>query len=415
MDRNPSPPKEFQEVESFRQDMIGATTISKKWVFSTLMDMCKEVDKHNTENDEEVVDVSDELQDSVCRLWDLCIDGEVAKFLIDSKAIGIFCGILLKSKSPRLNEIVIGILGNMACTSESCQALSTENEMRALAISLLSCRDTPTLIQVVRLINTCLMYEDCRDMWLNTIESQLDNILQDIVFILNSSTNIAVLKNVLEIFDTCVDIRPSLLNDLSDAAFCNAVTEAVAQILKDENVSKTAYGLHLLYSLTESTNAVDIFSSNRRMLNILIMCCGKWRESDDFSAEMKSSVTAIASCLSVINFIVINSNSEQVNSLEAVSLQDRNTLCIFSSWVMEKCKELNIEKPGKIETPKTETKHVEESHENDVEIKKLGINGNFVKESQASESSFVKNEIVNQLIEISEDLSQNLVKIGWKI
>ena len=39
MDRNPSPPPEFENNYEFRSDKIGESAISKQWVLATLMEI----------------------------------------------------------------------------------------------------------------------------------------------------------------------------------------------------------------------------------------------------------------------------------------------------------------------------------------------------------------------------------------
>lgn len=38
-DRNPSPPPEFEGNDVYKQDLIGDTAVSQKWIYKILMDM----------------------------------------------------------------------------------------------------------------------------------------------------------------------------------------------------------------------------------------------------------------------------------------------------------------------------------------------------------------------------------------
>ena len=57
------------------------------------------------------IDISDELQNELCELWDMSMSAAVVGFLLDYKAIDLFTGVIAKSKAPRATEICVGILG----------------------------------------------------------------------------------------------------------------------------------------------------------------------------------------------------------------------------------------------------------------------------------------------------------------
>ncbi|CAG2210360.1 IMP4 [Mytilus edulis] len=71
--RNPSPPPHLQEqIESLEADRIGNTTYSKHWLFTTLMKLIEEVEKEDEA--EFGVDVDEELQNELCKLWDMSMN-----------------------------------------------------------------------------------------------------------------------------------------------------------------------------------------------------------------------------------------------------------------------------------------------------------------------------------------------------
>lgn len=62
--------------------------------------------KTSTDTAEEIaaghmIDISDELQDELCQLWDMSSDEDVAKLLDEFKAIDILTEVISKSNAPR--------------------------------------------------------------------------------------------------------------------------------------------------------------------------------------------------------------------------------------------------------------------------------------------------------------------------
>ncbi|XP_039267625.2 protein saal1-like [Styela clava] len=305
VERNPSPPHEFEEEQDiFRQDMVADTAISKKWVYQTIVNMCKEVEKQSGDND--TMDIPEDLQDESCRLWDLCVEKQLALFLVEIDATKLLRDVIIDSKSPRLTEITVGVLGNMACTREACSHISNDDELKVAVLSLFSCRDSPTLVEMGRLINTCLADEESRPVWLDLMESSLSQYMDDLGFILNSSSNCDLLKNILQVLDICLDSKPSLISKFSKPNFVNALAEAGLQLSKDDSTIRGLENcLHTLYILTtEESKSKELFIDQSNVFHMASNCCQKWSTMVDFKVGPNPTDVTVASCLAIINFIL---------------------------------------------------------------------------------------------------------------
>ena len=82
----------------------------------------------SSSDDEQQMEL-DEMESEICRVWDMSMDEDVALFLQEFNASDIFVGVLAKSKCPRLREICVGILGNMACFQEICVSISSDKNL----------------------------------------------------------------------------------------------------------------------------------------------------------------------------------------------------------------------------------------------------------------------------------------------
>ncbi|ELK18832.1 Protein SAAL1 [Pteropus alecto] len=116
MDRNPSPPppsRDQDEEVVAGGDCIGSTVYSKHWLFGVLSGLIQIVSPENTksssDDEEQQVELDEEMENEICRVWDMSMDEDVALFLQEFNAPDIFLGVLAKSKCPRLRTEVANV------------------------------------------------------------------------------------------------------------------------------------------------------------------------------------------------------------------------------------------------------------------------------------------------------------------
>ncbi|KAK9516582.1 hypothetical protein VZT92_024502 [Zoarces viviparus] len=211
MDRNPSPPPEAGDAKSGGDlDAIGDTVYSKHWLFSTLTRLIHMVTEHSEVNAEGVMQLPDDDEEDLCRVWDMAMDKDVAGFLQEFKATDILLGVIAKSRCPRLTEICVGVLGNIACFPDTCLALSQNEDLGAVLLLLLGDADPPTLLETSRLLLTCVSQKDVSLLWLQRIRQQT-SVRSNLLFIMCSSTNTDLLEKVGELLDKLFDLDEELM------------------------------------------------------------------------------------------------------------------------------------------------------------------------------------------------------------
>ncbi|EEC02629.1 hypothetical protein IscW_ISCW002577 [Ixodes scapularis] len=174
---------------------IVSYTDVNTWLQRIALVQAAENESANGEADmEEVVELDREVEQELCTLWDMAANSDVARFLHEFKAFEIFLQIIKTSRSPRLVEILVGILGNMAVFPDLSLALSQEDSMLQMVLQLLGGSDAPTLLQLLSAMEKqefldafwhllhVLDYEtDIRDMlvpWRDKLETLLFDWLQ---------------------------------------------------------------------------------------------------------------------------------------------------------------------------------------------------------------------------------------------
>ncbi|KAL1247252.1 hypothetical protein QQF64_022628 [Cirrhinus molitorella] len=205
MDRNPSPPPEEDDTEVGEEaDAIGETVYSKHWLFSTLTRLIQMVTDQEGGPSDSSMELTDDQEEDLCKVWDMAMDKDVAVFLQEFKAPDILLGVIAKSRSPRLTEICVGILGNMACFHDTCVSLSQNSDLCAVLLLLLGDNDPPTLLETCRLLLTCMSHPDVAPLWLERIRQQ-PAVCGSLCFIMSSSTNVDLLAKVGELVDKLFD------------------------------------------------------------------------------------------------------------------------------------------------------------------------------------------------------------------
>ncbi|XP_016888799.1 protein saal1 isoform X2 [Cynoglossus semilaevis] len=272
MYRNPSPPPETTDGEEKENtDAIGETVYSKHWLFSTLTRLIQMVTEHSEEDSENQMQLSDSDEEALCIVWDMAMDKDVAGLLQEFKATDILLGVISKSRCPRLTEICVGILGNIACFPESCLSLSQNEDLGAVLLLLLGDTDPPTLLETNRLLLTCLSQKDVSVLWLDRIKQQ-KSVKQHLCFIMSSSTNTDLLEKVGELVDKLFDLDEELMkswitaqpSEEEDGEECrldlvSCLVEAARQ-LRPESPNGLEVYLHVLQLLTTTDEGIQAFA-----------------------------------------------------------------------------------------------------------------------------------------------------------
>lgn len=271
-ERNPSPPPEIVEAdESLSGDRIGETVFSRHWLFQCLLKAIKAAENENAcgegekvLSEEEAVELDREVEEELCTVWDMAANSDVAHFLHEFKASEIFLQIISTSKSPRLVEILIGILGNMAVFPDLSMALSKEEGLLQMAMQLLGGTDTPTLVQVLRLCHTCLSNKESLPFWLQAIRSS-DSCLSGITFILENSINEELLRATLQVLDLVFDEDSEMCAMCVNENFIEALFTAASYLSSREKYDSLDAFWHLLHVMDCETDAKGL----------LLPCCEK--------------------------------------------------------------------------------------------------------------------------------------------
>lgn len=233
---NYNPEKMPDELrEAFLVDAIGDTLYSKRFVLQTLLNLNKVEAK-----------LSEEFEKDLCTLWDMTVEKDVVKLLLEHNVVEIFSGIIQLSEDQRLVEILLGIIGNMCSVVDTRDALCQQPDVMIPIIDLISCSDSMILIQLMRLFHTCLVFENSGDeyIWFQHFRCA-DQFVDKFAFILANSMSTTLLVHAYEALNAIctkfaiIEIQPEILDSSGfrdifvKPSLVSGVLEAFKQMLPD--------------------------------------------------------------------------------------------------------------------------------------------------------------------------------------
>ncbi|XP_069888875.1 protein SAAL1 [Dipodomys merriami] len=346
MDRNPSPPPSRPDGEDEEEeaggDCIGSTVYSKHWLFGVLSGLIQivtpENGKSSSEDEEQQTELDEEMENEICRVWDMSMDEDVALFLQEFNAPDIFMGVLAKSKCPRLREICVGILGNMACFQKICMSISSDKNLGQVLLHCLYDSDPPTLLETSRLLLTCLSQTEVASVWVERIREH-PAIYDSICFIMSSSTNVDLLVKVGEVVDKLFDLDEKLmlewikngaaqpLDQLQEDSeerpvfrIVPCVLEAAKQV-RSENPEGLDVYMHILQLLTTVDDGIQAIvqcpDTGKDTWNLLFdLVCHELCQSDDPPIILQEQKTMLASVFSVLSTIYASQAEQEYLKVE---------------------------------------------------------------------------------------------------
>ncbi|KAM6158515.1 protein SAAL1 [Rhynchocyon petersi] len=366
MDRNPSPPLLTREEEEDEKvaggDCIGDTVYSKHWLFGVLSELLQisnpENAKSSSDDEEEQMELDEKMENEICRVWDMSMDEDVALFLQEFNAPDIFMGVLAKSKCPRLREICVGILGNMACFQEICVSISSDKNLGQVLLHCLYDSDPPTLLETNRLLLTCLSQTEVASVWVERIR-EYPAIYDSICFIMSSSTNVDLLVKVGEVVDKLFDLDEKLMlewikngaaepvdqpqqDSEEQPAFriVPSVLEAAKQV-RSENLEGLEVYMHILQLLTTVDDGIQAIIqcpiAGKDTWNLLFdLVCHEFCQPDDPPIILQEQKTVLASVFSVMSTIYASQTEQEYLKLEKVDLLIDSLIRVLQN--MEHCR-----------------------------------------------------------------------------
>lgn len=221
-------------IEKVKGDAIGNTLYSQRFVLSTLMKLTKGLEKPLSEDED--------FEKDLCTLWDETVEPDIVKFLLEYNCLELFASVLDET-DPRLTEILLGIIANLGVIPETRVILEKSPEITCTLISLISSTDSLILVQLMRLFQAMLVFENTGDemIWFQYFSS-VEDFVEKFAFVLASSTSSTLLKHSLDaLYSICakfavIEIMPeggksNFIDMFVTSSLISGLIEAFRQVL----------------------------------------------------------------------------------------------------------------------------------------------------------------------------------------
>ncbi|XP_055935302.1 protein SAAL1-like [Argiope bruennichi] len=325
-DRNPSPPPELLGNEDLLPDRIGDSVYSKQWLYKTLMvilEWCESPDSPEnttpktcvqTNNDSEgkspdskdIIELDPRIEDDACILWDMSANKEVAEFLDTSMAPSIFLDVIDKTRSPRLLEIVVGILGNMSSFDSTCQSISKNSRLVNSILLLTGTSDSPTLLQVFRVILCGVSNENTQNIWFEAFEKN-PFFMENMKFIFENSLSGTVIKGTFQLLYSILNENAKYCRMWGEPSHIKAIIIAGKQSLKlHENLDNF---FCVLNALCQYTPNIELLVQNWTELKLLFDLYFLSLDEEDGLPD-RLRITAVFSCFDTYNTLLNYENMQ---------------------------------------------------------------------------------------------------------
>ncbi|KVI09301.1 Armadillo-like helical [Cynara cardunculus var. scolymus] len=135
----------------------------------------------------------DSWEEHGCILWDLATSRTHAELMVQNLVLEVILATLMISQSPRVTEISLGLIGNLACFEVSRKEIASVNGLVEVIVDQLFVDDTPCLCEEFRLLTLCLQGSEGIT-WAHVL--QPENVLSRILWVVENTLNPQLIEKV---------------------------------------------------------------------------------------------------------------------------------------------------------------------------------------------------------------------------
>nr|XP_043631866.1 uncharacterized protein LOC122603265 isoform X2 [Erigeron canadensis] len=250
-----------------------------------IQNKCQTIDKQEGRdaaddvcNDRKAAVGDDAWEEHGCVLWDLATSRTHAQLMVENLILDVILATLMVSQSPRVTEISLGILGNLACHEALRKEIVSVKGLVELVVDQLFVDDTPCLCEEFRLLTLCLQGSEGLT-WAQAL--QPENVLSRVLWVVENTMNPQLIEKsagfLLTISESQDDIRANLLPHLLKlglpAVLVNLLAFEISKLVGDERLPERYSVLETILRVIEALTVIDScsqeLSSSKKLLHLL--------------------------------------------------------------------------------------------------------------------------------------------------
>ncbi|XP_049343756.1 uncharacterized protein LOC125808026 isoform X2 [Solanum verrucosum] len=237
-------------------------------------------DKFYCQNEREDVAVGEEAWEEFgCILWDLAASKTHAEFMVENFALEVLLATLMVSKSVRITEINLGIIGNLACHDVSRKKITTTDGLIGAVLQQLFLDDTACLCEACRLITLFLPSNESGFL---AEALQPEHILCRILWIVENTLNIQLLEKSINLLlaiaeskqDVVAILLPPLIKLGLPRSLVDLLSVEISKLTPEERSPERYSILDSILQTVEALSVIDDYSqeicSNKELFQLLV-------------------------------------------------------------------------------------------------------------------------------------------------
>ncbi|CAN6287225.1 unnamed protein product [Urochloa humidicola] len=261
-------------ISPIRQLLPQGSNVEKE--FSAKQGVPEEKGVNSGNGEPAQLENKDPWEECGCILWDLAASKPQAELMMDNLVLEVLLANLHVTESPRVKEICIGIMGNLACHESLVNAISMQNGLTATVMDQLFLDDSACLSETFRFLAAVLRSSESVS-WAEALLP--DEILSRVLWIVGNTLNSTLLEKSIDFLSTVIDnqdVTAILLQPLIKVGLVDHVISLLAseiEKLSDESKFDRSASLDLILHFIEELSATDscleLMSSSDQLIQVL--------------------------------------------------------------------------------------------------------------------------------------------------
>ncbi|XP_057729011.1 uncharacterized protein LOC130944625 isoform X2 [Arachis stenosperma] len=273
-----------------------------------------------------------------CVLWDLAANTTHAELMVENLILDVLLANLLVCKSPRVTEISIGIIGNLACHEIPMKRIVSTNGLIEIIVDKLFMDDPQCLCEICRLLAVSLQSGESVA-WAEALQSEYT--LCQILWIAENTLNLQLTEKsiglILAILESQQKVVDALLPPIMKLGLTSILINLLAfemSKLMNERIPERYTILDLILRALEALSVIDDHSqeicSSKELFQLI---CDLIKFPDKVE---------VGNCCVTAAILIANILSEVADHASEISQEARNALWNVIARIMVRIQETEI-------------------------------------------------------------------------
>ncbi|KAH9660282.1 ARM repeat superfamily protein [Citrus sinensis] len=264
--------------------------------------LCRKVEQPGVSAGEEV------WEEYGCVLWDLAASRNHAELMVENLVLEVLLANLMIPQTVRVAEIILGIIGNLACHEVLMQRIVSTQGLIEIIVDQLFLDDTQCLIEACRLLTLCLQGSECI-IWAEKLQSE--HILQRVLWIAENTLNPQLIEKNVGLLLAILESRPEVARSLHPPLMKLGLPSVLIDLLAfemnkllHERIPERYPALEVILRSIEALSVLDSYSQeitlNKKLLQ-LVCDLIKFPDKVEVANSCVTAVVVLANILSDID------------------------------------------------------------------------------------------------------------------